>query len=57
MQIVGITKPIKTFRLIYRDRNSWRAGSYEYIIEECDLYGINKTDVIELTSSLPFASA
>lgn len=51
MQIVGITKPIKTVRLTYRDQNSWRTNR-DYIIQECDgLYGINKTDVIELTST------
>ena len=52
MQIVGITKPIKTVRLTYRDQNSWRTINRDYIIQECDgLYGINKTDVIELTST------
>lgn len=52
MQIVGITKPIKTVRLTYRDPNSWRSASRDYIIQECDgLYGINETDVIELTST------
>ena len=52
MQIVGITKPIKTMRLTYRDQNSWRTGNRDYIIEECDgLYGINETDIIELTST------
>lgn len=52
MQIVGITKPIKTVRLTYRDPNSWRTSNRDYIIQECDgLYGINETDVIELTST------
>lgn len=52
MQIVGITKPIKTVRLTYRDQNSWRTGNRDYIIQECDgLCGINKTDVVELTST------
>ena len=52
MQIVGITKPIKTVRLTYRDQNSWRTVSRDYVIQECDgLYGINQTDIIELTST------
>lgn len=52
MQIVGITKPIKTVRLTYRDQNSWRSVNRDYIIQECDgLYGINETDIIELTST------
>ena len=54
MQIVGITKPIKTIRLTYRDSDptSWRMNNREYIIQETDgLYGINKNDIIELTST------
>jgi len=52
MQIVGITKPIKTVRVSYRDMNSWHRISSDYIIQECDgLYGINKNDIVELTTT------
>lgn len=55
MQIVGETKPIKPFRVTskYVDGQSrFHGGSYEYYYQECDdLYGINKNDIIELTST------
>lgn len=55
MQIVGETKPIKPFRVVSKyieGQSRFHGGSYEYYYQECDeLYGINKDDIIELTTT------
>ena len=55
MQIVGETKPIKTFRVLSKyieGQSRFASGSYEYYYQECnDLYGINKNDIVELTNT------
>ena len=48
MQIIGVTKPIKMFRII----SKWQSSGYAYEYAETkEISGINPNDIIELTTT------